>query len=98
MIITINGYVLEDKSLMDKINDFSDWVVQKEIEIILKPLIESFLAFVKHIFLKLTELIPDLVPFVVCVLIAIGMFGHFSKWLSRATVVFVGGVVWLSIT
>jgi hypothetical protein len=91
VLIKINGIV--QNPVMDWMNDAADHFIQWETGAAAHGLLWSVGGFCK----MLAPMIPEIAVFSIMVLITIGMFTDFPKWLARSLLVFVGAVVWLTL-
>lgn len=85
VLANVGGYIGEkakEGSFMDKINDFSDWVIHGEIELILKPIG----AFFKEVGIMLWDLfvmsLPDIMGYTT---IAAGVFIILGSMLGKGS-------------
>lgn len=90
------------KGLLDRLNDFADWFVGKEAEIIIKPATNTFMDMVHHVVEIINACSAEIITLgiVVC---AGGMMigpivGSGGKWVGRLFIVFWGGVIWRALT
>lgn len=86
---------------LDKANDFSDWIIGKEAEIVIKPAGNVFMKTIQHSFEVMSVFSAEIITLGICVC-AIGMMvgpliGS-TKWLGRLFLVFWGGVIWRMLT
>ncbi|MFC5528454.1 M23 family metallopeptidase [Cohnella yongneupensis] len=89
-------------SVLDKFNDFSDWAIGKETEIIAKPVGNMAWNTVKRTFEAISVHSAEIITLGICAC-AIGMMigpiiGSGNKWLGRLFVVFWGGIIWRVVT
>lgn len=109
MIIRLNGILLSDPTTpedkknwleqgWDELNRFSEWFIHQESNLIVKPAAHSFYDWIVQLNHAIVNILPEFITFVVCILVSIGMFGSFGKWLARAVLTFLGGVVWISLS
>lgn len=83
--------------VMDKVNGISEKIVNGEMELIIKPFLALCKELIVTIFSALTHIMPELTVFICLLLVTIGMFNGFVRWGLKAGLVYVGGVVWLSL-
>jgi hypothetical protein len=92
MIVKMNGTLLNP--VMDWVNGKADSFIQWEAETAANGAIWAIGGVLK----TMSPIIPELAVFAICVLITIGMFTDFSKWLARSLLVFMGAVVWIMLS
>lgn len=85
-------------TLLDKYNQFADWVVGKEIEVILKPTATFLKGVATDVVTTLNFYSAEIITLglVIC---GVGMmvgsiFGKTNTWVSKLFLVFWGGVIW----
>lgn len=114
MLLRINNVltdpVEEAGSILDKVNDFADWFIGKETELLLKPaagVTESVASEIfgwirdgaSYVISMLNTFSPEIITLGV-IICAGGMMvaplwnGGGTKWSGRLFVVLLGGVIW----
>jgi hypothetical protein len=89
------GEPAEEGTFLDKINDFSEWAVHKELEIIFKPLVEALIQGAKVLIEATHAHLPEIagcLTLLFGILIMIGM--DFPKWFTRYGILMTGVVTW----
>lgn len=92
VLIKMNGALMNP--VMDWINGVGDSFVQWEAETAAHGVIWGVGQFFKI----LAPMIPELAGFSIMVLITIGMFTDFAKWTARSLLVFMGAVIWITLS
>lgn len=80
---------------MDKVNEFADYVVSKEVEFVLMPFLQFLKDSATYIVHGLTDVMPELAVLIAMGCLSIGMFGNFGKWALRASGAVIGGATWI---
>jgi hypothetical protein len=90
------GEPAEEGSFLDKFNDFSEWAVNKEMEIIFEPIAKAFIhavsTLIEAIYLHLPE-IGGALTIIFGILIMVT--GNFPKWITRYGFLMTGVILWL---
>lgn len=87
--------------VLDKANDFSDWFVGKEAELIVKPAGNVFMTTLKHFFEVINVFSAEIITLGACACaigIMIGPLIGSTKWFGRLFLVLWGGVIWRMVT
>lgn len=105
MIIRINNAIVDEpaRGIMDRINEFADWFIGQETELLVKPATNTFMD-IAHRFVDAVNACSAEIITLGIVACAVGMMvgpltgGGGNKWLGRLFVTFWGGVIWRMIT
>ncbi|TCM89583.1 hypothetical protein EV294_11248 [Paenibacillus sp. BK033] len=108
MILRINGAVVpsgdggNSGGIMEQLNNFADWFIGQETELLVKPATNTFSAWAHHIADVLNANSAEIATLAI-VVCAVGMMigplvGAGSKWVGRLFVTFWCGVIWSAFT
>lgn len=100
MILRVNGVVMDPggSSVIDYINEFSDWLIGKEAELIIHPTATTLVEFIKPFIAQINLFSAEIITIGI-VACAFGMMlAGSGKWLSRLFMVFWTGVIWRMLT
>lgn len=101
MLVKMNGISLvepEGNGIMDRLNDFADSVIEKEVEWILNPIYKMIEGGFSHIIEVLNANSAEIITFGVvgcalAMMFAPVMGSSAGKWLGRIV-----GILWIGIT
>lgn len=87
-----------ENTLLDKYNQFADWVVGKQVEVILKPTATFLEKVVTDVITTLNLYSAEIITLglVICGggMMVGSIFGKTNTWVSKLFLVFWGGVIW----
>ncbi|MEC1697774.1 M23 family metallopeptidase [Schinkia azotoformans] len=97
-IVAMSSTGLGQKAL-DKINQFSGWVIGKEVEFVLMPLNNGIEHVFKSIVEALTVVMPDIGGYLTIACgILIMVTGRLGKWLGWYSIGLTGVLIWIGST
>lgn len=100
MILKMNGIALDPSQgiiprIWNGISDFSGDIIENGAEHAVDPLLHATGSLLLHLNQQFISIMPELVVLIAVIFVGIGMFTNFGKWVSRGTVVYLGGAVWM---
>lgn len=97
------AYVAAAKpSVMDRINEFSDWFIGKEMELFVKPVTNTFADWARHIAEVVNANSAEIITFAIVISaggVMLGpLIGAGNKWFGRLFATFWVGIIWRVLT
>lgn len=88
--------------IMDRVNDFADWFIGKETELLVRPATNTFTDWLRHFADVVNANSAEIITFALVVCAAGMMIGPLvgagNKWVGRMFVTFWVGVIWRVLT
>lgn len=99
----VTSAMAEPKSWLDHLNDFSDWFIGKEAELIVRPAAHGAMTTFERMAAVINYSSAEIITLGIIVCAAGVMVGSLiggggNKWVGRLFVVFWGGVIWRVLT